>query len=131
MSPRLGTSFRIDGSAAGLGRHLGRRRSALRRLRQRRPRMAATLAELVPVAAELVAPVLALERPYLLVVLDLGRIALRLRRETRLVRGGELLLPAGDLVGEPQRLGEQLAQLGPLRPHPREELAAGAVDQVE
>src|SRR5207237_4349089 len=78
-----------------------------------RPR--AAVADLEPVAAQLVPPVLALERPQLLVVLDLrARPAVRrgARRGFRLRR--QLLLAAGDLESQAQRLGEKLPQLTAL-----------------
>src|SRR5207244_1060731 len=66
----------------------------------------AMVAEVEPIAAQLVAPVLALERPHLLVVLDLGRRTVLRGRGGGRGRRGELLLPAGDLEVEAQRLSE-------------------------
>src|SRR5258707_7206141 len=124
------------GKLSSLGRrasHLGRLRRWLGRLLRRRTRLAAALAQLEAVTAQLVAPVLALERPEHLVVLDLRRVAAARGRGTGLLRRrcGQLLLAARDLEGKAQRLPEQLAQLGPLRLEPREEPAAGALDQLD
>src|SRR5260370_38752464 len=112
--------------------HLGRLRRRLGRLLGRRTHLAAALAQLEAVTAQLVAPVLALERPEHLVVLDLRRVAAARGRGTGLLRRrcGQLLLAAPDLQGKAQRRPEPLAQLPPPRLEPREELAAGALDQL-
>src|SRR5205085_6776385 len=91
---------------------------------------AAPLAELIPVATQLVAPVLALERPQLFVVRHLRRILLRLRAEGRAWSGRrQLTLTAGDLVREPQRLTEQLAERGALGVEPRDQLPPGSLQE--
>src|SRR5207237_9228756 len=109
-------------------------RGLVRRLRCLRPCRARALAppaELVPVAPQFVAPVLALERPQLLVVAHLWRIPMWLGAEGRVRSGsGELLLAAGDLVGEPQRLAEQLAQGGPLVVEARHQPAPRRFEQA-
>src|SRR6266852_4021635 len=90
----------------------------------------AAVAEVEPVAAQLVAPVLALERPQLLVVVDLRRRpALRDRRRGGR-RRGQLLLAAGDLEIEAQRLAEQLAQFAPLARQRAPRAFAGTLQQV-
>src|SRR5438128_8942458 len=67
-------SFSVRGSAGNSRRRRGR---WLRCRRRRRARALAPPAELVPVAPQLVTPVLALERPELLVVAHLWRIPVR------------------------------------------------------
>src|SRR5438094_2395309 len=71
-------SFSVRGSAGNSRRRRGR---WLRCRRRRRARALAPPAELVPVAPQLVTPVLALERPELLIVAHLWRIPVRLGAE--------------------------------------------------
>src|SRR5438067_11757514 len=122
-------SFSVRGSAGNSRR---RRRGRWRRCRRRRrARALAPPAELVPVAPQLVTPVLALERPELLIVAHLWWIPVRLSAEGRVrARGGELLLATGDLVGKPQRLAEQLAQGRPFVIEPRDQPAPRRLQQA-
>ena len=67
----------------------------------------------------------------LLVILDLRpRAALRGRRG-RGRRRRELLLPAGDLEVEAQRLAEQLAQLAPLSSHGAPRALSGPLQEIQ
>src|SRR6184192_3510334 len=121
--------LRLQATERSWRRHLLRRGLRLRRRLRRRARLPAALAELVPVVAQLVAPVLALERPQLFVVRHLRRVLAIDRRQAGLWIQREVLLAAGDLVREAQRLSEQLAQLAPLLPESRDQLAAGRIEQ--
>src|SRR5207237_9478487 len=120
-------SFSVRGRAGNSRRRRGGR---LRCRRPWRARALAPPAELVPVAPQFVAPALDLDRPALLVVAHLWRIPMWLGAEGRVRSGsGELLLAAGGLVGEPQRLAEQLAQGGPLVVEARLQPAPRRFDQ--
>src|SRR5207302_4220701 len=124
---RSGWGGRGVGSRGG-GWSSGRNARFLHR-RLRRPY--ASVAELETIAAQLVTPILALERPELLVVLDFGARPVRHRPRGigRLL--GQLLLAARDLEVETQRLTEQLAQLAPLQRDGGARAITSALQQVE
>jgi len=115
-----------DGLGCGLYFPLARRPGG----RGARPR--ALLAELEAVAAELVAPVLAFERPEELVLVDGGRsLALGYRRGCIFRRLGKLLLAARDFEIEAQPLPEELAQFAALHEKARAKAIADGLEQIE